>query len=268
MSTVKSEVRRLLEHPLTRGVGLDDPRLYGLRRQVLQSKPFLRRLYGDWYTLLLKTMPAGPGAVLELGSGAGFLREVLPGVQTSDILGAPGVDVLMDGVQLAVRGGALRGVAMVDVLHHLPDCRRFFREAARCVRPGGAIVAIEPWVTAWSRFIYGRFHHEPFRPEALEWEFPATGPLSSANQALPWIIAQRDRKRFEAEFPAWRVELVQPIMPFRYLASGGIGLRNLAPAWSYPLVAALERMVQPLGRFLAMFALIVIRRVEPSAGQR
>ncbi len=249
-----------LQHPLTRGLSVDDPRTTRLRKQIIRSKPFLRRLYRDWYALLRASVPPGPGAVLELGSGGGFLRDVLPETITSDVFAGPDVHVLADGRALPFAGGCLRAVAMVDVLHHVSDCRSLFAEAARCVRPGGVLVAIEPWVSAWSRLVYGRLHQEPFEPEAAEWRFPPSGPLSGANQALPWIVFQRDRAAFEAEFREWRIERLQPFMPLRYLVSGGVGFRSFAPGWTYPLVAGLEKLAQPGMASLAMFAHVVLRR--------
>ena len=68
------------------------------------------------------------------------------------------------------------------------DPAGFLAESARCVRAGGALVMIEPWVSRWSRFVYTRFHHEPFDPDSPRWEVPQTGPLSGANGALPWIL--------------------------------------------------------------------------------
>ncbi|MBK8443443.1 MAG: hypothetical protein IPL35_08515 [Sphingobacteriales bacterium] len=56
----------------------------------------------------------------------------------------------------------------------------------------------EPANTAWGRFFYQNFHHEPFQPEAASWEIPSTGPLSGANGALPWIIFKRDIDLFTA----------------------------------------------------------------------
>jgi hypothetical protein len=149
---------------------------------------------------------------------------------------------------------------MVDVFHHIASPRLFFAEAARCVRLGGSIVMIEPWVTPWSRLVYGKLHHEPFRTEATEWEFPSTGPLSGANGALPWIVFERDRKRFEQEFPAWSVQRIEIQMPFRYLVSGGLSMRSLAPGWSFTLWRAVERAVQPMMSSLGMFALIALQR--------
>jgi hypothetical protein len=120
---------------------------------------------------------------------------------------------------------------------------------------------IEPWVSHWSRFVYTHLHHEPFQPESPVWEFPSSGPLSGANGALPWIVFARDRRRFEAEFPQWQIEHVRPMMPFRYLLSGGVSLRPLTPAWSFGLWSAAESVLGPWERSLAMFAQITLRHL-------
>jgi hypothetical protein len=73
-------------------------------------------------------------------------------------------------------------------------------------------------------------------------------------------VFARDRARFEREHPEWRLELLRPMMPFRYLLSGGLSLRGLAPAWSFPLWTLLERALAPAMTSLAMFAQIVVRR--------
>ena len=151
---------------------------------------------------------------------------------------------------------------MTNVLHHLPRPLRFFAEAARCVRPGGVVTMIEPWVTPWSQLVYTRLHHEPFDSPAAEWELPGGGPLSGANGALPWILFQRDRQRFEREAPEWRLRTIQPMMPLRYLVSGGMSLRKLMPAASYPLWRMLEWSLSPLSGRLAMFARITAERQE------
>ena len=114
---------------------------------------------------------------------------------------------------------------------------------------------IEPWVSAWSNFVYKKIHSEPFDPETLEWEFPYQGPLSGANGALPWIIFERDRNRFESEFPEWVVAAIEPTMPFVYLLSGGVSMRSFAPGWLYNSCRRLERGLKRLQLNPAMFAL-------------
>jgi SAM-dependent methyltransferase len=250
-----------LAHPCTRGRNLDDPELTRLRRQIIAEKKFLRLIYQEWYAAMAAALPPMGGRVLELGSGAGFLKDVIPDLITTEVAACDGVDAVLDGLQLPFAGQVLRGIVLINVLHHLSSPRQFFAEAARCVRPGGAILMVEPWVTRWSRLIYDRLHHEPFEPEAAAWEFQSTGPLSSANGALPWIIFQRDRGVFEAEFPEWQVKSIRLMMPFRYLVSGGISLRTLMPGFMFGPWRWLEDRLDRWRGNLAMFALIELSRV-------
>jgi SAM-dependent methyltransferase len=162
-------------------------------------------------------------------------------------------------------GGSLRALVLTNLLHHVEDPARCLAEAARCVRPGGVFSAIEPWVTPWSRLVYRRLHHEPFDPEAPRWRRAPGGPLSAANGALPWILFRRDLGRFESELPQWRLERVLPMMPFRYLLSGGVSMRSLAPGWSFGAWTGLERLLAPAMGSLAMFAHIVLRRTAVPA---
>lgn len=149
---------------------------------------------------------------------------------------------------------------MTDVLYHLPSARQFFSEGARCVQQGGRLIMIEPWVTSWSKLIYTKFHHEPFLPDAADWEFPSSGPLSGANDALPWIIFERDRTVFELEYPQWSIETIKSIMPFLYLTSGGVSMRNIMPGSFLGAIKFLEKVLEPWNNKLAMFAFICLRR--------
>jgi hypothetical protein len=75
-------------------------------------------------------------------------------------------------------------------------------------------------------------------------------------------VFERDRAVFEAEFPELSIEQIQPLMPFRYLVSGGVSMRSLMPRAATPLWSALEKSLEPWMRHGAMFALIVLRRVS------
>src|SRR4051812_29835309 len=110
----------MLTHPLTRGMDIDDPRTTDLWRQIVQQKPFLRNVYREWYRSVAASLPQESGPILELGSGAGFLRSFIPGLITSEYLQCSGVDVVLDAQRLPFRGGALQAIVMTDVLHHLP----------------------------------------------------------------------------------------------------------------------------------------------------
>jgi SAM-dependent methyltransferase len=255
-------LRAWLEMPGTAGLPLDDPRATLVRREILRQKPFLQSVYRDWYARLARTLPPLSGRVLELGAGPGFLSEIVPDLVTSEIVAWEGVSLVTDARALPFRPESLRAVLMTNVLHHLSDVRAFFREASRSVRPGGVVAMVEPWVSTWSRLVYGHLHEEPFEPAAAAWEFPSAGPLSGANGALPWILFERDRRLFEQEFPEWSIESVEPFMPVRYLLSGGLSLRSLMPGFTSGFWRSVEALLAPLRQHTAMFALVVLRRAE------
>ena len=255
-----SGLKQWLAHPLTCGLDIDDPQTTHLRRRIIREKSFLRQIYQEWYCMIAASLPAGDGAVVELGSGAGFLRDFVPDLITTELFPCGNVDLVLDGTALPFAAASVRGLVMTDVLHHVPAPRRLFAEAARCVRPEGVLVCIEPWVTPWSQLVYTHLHHEPFRPDAAEWGFPPRGPLSGANGALPWIMFARDRAQFEREFPEWHIDVIERMMPFRYLVSGGVSLRSLMPGCTFGLWRGVVKLLQPWMDRVAMFARIVLRR--------
>jgi SAM-dependent methyltransferase len=251
-------LRRLLAHPKTSGLDLDDPATTELRRHIIQSKPFLKSIYDEWYRDFAAQLPQVDGPVLELGSGAGYCRRFIPGLITSEVFYCDAVDVIADAQRMPFRDGVLRAIVFTNVLHHMPDVRRFFTEASRCLRTGGKILMIEPWLSPWSKFVYRRFHHEPFDAEAKDWSFPSSGPLSGANGAIPWIVFVRDRRIFDFEFPNLAVDQVRPFLPFRYLVSGGVAMRNLMPGFTHSLWRSLEHRLEPRMSSLAMFAFVSV----------
>ncbi len=121
---------------------------------------------------------------------------------------------------------------------------------------------IEPWVSSWSHIVYDKLHHEPFDPTSVSWNLPQSGPLSGGNDALPWIIFQRDLERFDQK-TKWKIELIKLTMPFRYLLSGGVSMRNLTPAWLIrPLTFLEHSMSSWVMKKTAMFAFVVLQKSE------
>jgi len=140
---------RWLQQSLTRGMDLDDPRTTEVRREVLRRKGFLRRVYREWYGRLEAVIPSGTERVLEIGSGAGFLADSVPGLLTSDVTPFGWLELVSDGQHLPFADASLRAVLMINVLHHLPEVSLLLDEAARVVRVGGVVGMIEPWYTPW-----------------------------------------------------------------------------------------------------------------------
>jgi len=239
---------------------LDDPATTLLHGKIIRKKPFLRKLYIDFYRQFEKVASEPERKVLvELGSGGGFIKEIIPNVITSDILELPNVDKVFSVFDMPFDQASVDAFFMFDVLHHITDPRAFFREVLRCLKAGGRIVMIEPANTWWSRFIYKNFHHELFDTQA-KWTLEEVGPLSQGNGAIPWIIFSRDRKIFEKEFPTLRIASMRSHTPLRYLLSGGLTLRQLVPSFTYPAIKAVEYLLSPLNNFLGMFQTIELQK--------
>jgi SAM-dependent methyltransferase len=241
---------------------LDDPGVTLLHAKIIRQKSFLKKLYVDFYREFLKAVPQPRGkTIVELGSGGGFIKDVIANVTTSDILNLPNVDRVFSALDMPFENSSVDAFFMVDVLHHVSDPKAFFKEALRCLKIGGKIVMIEPANTCWSRFIYKNFHHEPFDTQAPRQLAAGGGPLSKANGALPWIIFSRDRRNFEKEFPSLRIVGMKNHTPFRYLLSGGLTLRQLLPAFTYPVVKGIEYVLSPMRDLLGMFQTIELEKV-------
>ncbi|MCE7530676.1 class I SAM-dependent methyltransferase [Polynucleobacter sp. IMCC 29146] len=200
--------------------------------------------------------------VLEIGSGAGFLKDYIPSIFTSEVMEVKNVDLVADATQLPFPSRSLDAIVMTDVLHHIPCPKDFFIEAMRCLRPGGKILMIEPWPTPWSEFVYKNFHSEPFNKKG-DWTIPISGPLSGANGSLPWILFHRDLAQFKESFPQLKITKIDLMMPFSYLMSGGVSIRFSAPGFLYRLTRHIESLLN-LERW-AMFAYIEIEFFSPEA---
>ncbi len=234
---------------------LDDTKTSLHHREIILSKPLLKKIYIDWYQNFIDEVKKNPGGkYVEIGSGGGFLKDILPRVITSDILPLPTVDMKFSAEEMPFQNNELDAIFMINVFHHIPRPYLFFREAERCLKPGGKIIMVEPAHTPLSKFIYQKFHPEPFDPKG-EWEFTYSGPLSSSNQALPYIYMIRDRKKFASEFPLLTIEKIQTHTAVVYTLSGGVSRSSLVPAWSYSFWKAVEKIpgVNQLGGMFSTF---------------
>jgi SAM-dependent methyltransferase len=224
---------------------LDDPSRIHELRALIQRKPALRRYYlevYEKYAECLRRCP-GDGIALELGSGASFLKSVIPSAVTSDVIPYEGVDLVVDATRMQFEDASLRAIFMMNVFHHIPDVGAFFREASRCLKPGGRIFILDQHVSWFSRLFFRYGHHEPFDPDAKDWSFETSGPLSGANGALASIVFQRDRARFERSYPSLRLERFEPHTPMRYWLAGGLKAWSLLPAWGFPVATFVEEKI-------------------------
>jgi SAM-dependent methyltransferase len=240
---------------------LDDPRATLAHRDIILEKPFLKRLYTEWYQQFISvTRSVGKGIYLEIGSGGGFLKDVFPEVVTSDILDLSVVDKVFSAEEMPYKDDELGCIMMLNVFHHIPRPYLFLKEAERTLIKGGKIVMIEPANSALGRFIYKRFHHEPF-DETGSREIKAGNPLSNSNQALPHIYFERDLELFTGDFPHLKINKITYHTPFMYVLSGGVSRSPMIPDFAYGLAKAAEWLFKPFSKQLGLFCTIEIEKI-------
>ena len=240
---------------------LDDPNASLAHRDIILKKPFLKRLYNDWYLIfIIKSKEIKNGKYLEIGSGGGFLKDVFPEVITSDILILPNVDLIFTAEEIPFKENELASIVMLNVFHHIPKPHLFLKEAQRTLIKGGKIIMTEPANSSLARFIYKRFHHEPF-DEKGQREIKAGNPLSNSNQALPYIYFERDLDLFKKDFPLLKINSINYHSPFSYIISGGVSRSAMLPFFMYNFVKGIEWLFSPFFKQIGLFCTIEIEKI-------
>ena len=234
-------------------------------RHIWSEKPVLQRVYEPWFDALLAE--AGPGGqVLEVGAGPGFLavhaRARRPDIRwvATDVLAAPWNDVAADAGRLPFAGASFDAVVCLDLVHHLARPRDFFAEAARVLRPGGRLAAIEPWVSPMSYPIYRWLHEEGCDLGIDPWDpFASSAGAKEAfegNGALTWrVVRSGDAQQWAGM--GLGPPRVRALNAFGYLLSLGFRRGSLLPMKLVPFARRLDHATRALAPLTAMRAMVV-----------
>ncbi len=250
-----------LKEPLLEGLEPGTPAYFAAQKSLLLNRPLIKRCYDDWYERLLRDTRSAParGAILELGSGGSYLKDLEPSIITSDVVEHI-ADRVIDARRLPFGNESVRAILLTHTLHHIPDVDAFFAEAQRVLIPGGVIAMIEITHTPFARFFFTHCHREPYRDDCREWSFAQADSMLDSNQALAWIVFVRDRSRFEQRYPTLKLETLAPLPWFTYFVSGGVTARYLVPNFMNGLLVGLERLLEPFASLFALHWHICVRK--------
>ncbi len=247
---------------MRRSIDMDSPQALEKERLLLSKKVLLRKLYKDFYQeMFVRLSSSAKSVVVEIGSGGGIIKEVIPFAITSDVRSGEGIDMVFNAGEMPFPNESIDALLMINVFHHLQNVEGCLKSFNRVLRPGGKIIMVEPTNTPWRRWTDRRFHHEIFDPLA-SWDIGPGGPLSAANGALPWIVFIRDRKLFEEKFPPLRVSYIREHTPFRYFISGGFSYPQLLPSFTYEFVKKMENALNPFMQWIGIFQTIEIEKIK------
>jgi SAM-dependent methyltransferase len=207
--------------------------------------------------------------ILEIGSGVSPLKRFYPNVLTSDVLDLDYLDYVFDCHDIdhfqPIADNSLDAIALTNVLHHLKDPIQFLNKAANKLKPGGAIIATEPYFSTLSTLIFKYLHHEPVD---LNVDKPVLsdvrGPLASANIALPWLIFVRNTRWRDSVQDNFDLQPggFQPFTAISYMVTGGISHRIPIPLFLYRILFhidfAISRAFPRL--FASFFTIRLVRK--------
>jgi SAM-dependent methyltransferase len=226
-------------------------------RSGWERKPAVRAAYAYWYAKISEALsPKAP--TVELGCGCGSLKEYLPDVVATDVRPTPWCDRVVDACEMPFADSSVGNFVMVDVLHHIPRPIRALREAARTLAPGGRVVIIEPYLTLWSRVIYGGFHHEHYDLSANVVD-GAEGGEDYSNMATANLLFYRGIERLRERIPSLRCLAREPLSFLAYPLTGGFRGRSWIPAGAVRPISRIEdALPEPVRRRLTAMRLFVV----------
>jgi SAM-dependent methyltransferase len=235
-------------------------------RSVWERKPVLRVIYDDFYNRIAAACVRG--TTIEIGGGVGDLKHRLSDVVATDIQFASWLDVVADAQQLPFARSSAANIVMIDVLHHLEFPATFFREAQRVLQPGGRVIMVEPAITWGSTLFYRLFHHEPVRMSADILADGRPDPRRDpydANQAIPTLLATRDRDRFHRLFPELQIVQIDWFAFAAYALSGGFKNWSLISKEFARRLLELECPIETAIGWLGGFRMLIV--IEKAAQQ-
>ncbi|MDI1248210.1 MAG: class I SAM-dependent methyltransferase [Lacunisphaera sp.] len=236
-------------------------------RAAWARKPMLREIYHDFYRRIAAWInPAIPGPVVELGSGMGRIKDVIPQCVTTDLFPNPWLDRRENCYALSFADGSVSHLILFDVWHHLRYPGTALREFHRVLAPGGRLILFEPAASWVGRLVYHFFHHEPVAVrDPITWLAPAGFSAADAD----YYAAQGSATRLfwwgegHARLTGWRLREVRPLTSFDYFASGGFSGPHLGGRFLHGLMRALDCVTSPLPRVFAARLLVVLEK-EPA----
>lgn len=255
----------LLREPALAGVDVDGVERMQAHRAIIDRKPMIREVFTEIHRLMLALEAqylTAAGTRIEIGAGVWPIRESDQDVLATDVVPAPHLDRVVDAQAMDFADGSVRSVFGQHCFHHLPDPEAFFAELCRVCPPGGGTVLVEPYWSPVANVLFKRlFASEDYDKSAPAWSTTGSGAMSGANQALSYIVFERDRERFERLFPALEIVHQAPITNhLRYLLSGGLNFKQLVPDFLSRALKGAETLLGPLNRTMALHHVIVLRK--------
>ena len=228
-----------------------------------EAKPVLREIYAGFHRLIASQLSQVSGVTVELGSGIGNIKEVIPNCLRTDLFPNPWLDQTENAYKLSFENSSVSNLILFDVFHHLEYPGLALKEFKRVLKPGGRVIIFDPYISLLGSIVFGLLHHEPVafnRP--ITWDAPST--WSSTEER--YYAAQGNATRvffgnkFKQNLADWNVVTRQRFACISYVASGGYSKPQMYPDFALPFMRSVD---QVCNYFPWIFATRCLVALEP-----
>lgn len=232
-----------------------------------ERKPVLREVYRGFHEAIAGWVDGGiPGLVVEVGSGIGNIRDVIPGCLRTDLFPSPWLDRTENAYRLSFGDGTVSNLILFDVFHHLRYPGTALEEFRRVLAGNGRVILFEPYVSLLGLVLFGLAHEEPVALlSPIEWFAPdGFSPAEPGYHAAQGNATRVfGRPRYRPLLEGWDVLEKRPTASLSWAAAGGYSGPQLYPDRWLPGMRRLDAVLDRWPLFFGTRVLVVLRkRVE------
>jgi len=229
-----------------------------------RRKPLLQKIYRDFYAEIARELRRDLlGETVEIGSGIGNLKAVVPEALATDIFPNPWLDRVENAYALSFKDESVANLILFDVWHHLQYPGTALAEFRRVLTDSGRLIIFDPAMGMLGRIVYGLFHHEPL---GLKEKLPWWAPSGFSPDQMTYYAAQGNAHRVflsdecAADLDDWRVVRRSLMAGIPYVASGGFSGPQLYPQSLLPVLRAIDRVASRVPALLATRLLVTLEK--------
>jgi SAM-dependent methyltransferase len=201
---------------------------------------------------------------VELGSGIGKIKSIIPSCICTDLFPNPWIDQVENAYDLSFQNSSISNLILFDVFHHLKYPGNALDELNRVLKPNGRLIIFEPSISLLGRLIFGLFHKEPIgRLKNIQWN--AAGDFKP--DKIDYYAAQGNAgfvfntNRFAHELESWEVIYKKRLSALAYIASGGFSGKAFYPVSFYHLIKKTETILDAFPKVFSTRILIILRKM-------